>query len=380
MRKQAKIVIAPDSFKGSLSAFEVCQAVARGIHITYPSAELITIPLADGGEGTVDTMVRATGGAYRTCIVMDPLSRPIEARYGILGTKDTAVIEMAAASGLPLVPVELRNPLHTTTFGTGQLIRDALEAGHARIILGIGGSATVDGGAGMAQALGVCFFDEAGEEITASMTGMSIGHCCSIRTDRLHPGISQCRIVAACDVTNPLLGPTGAARIYGPQKGANPEEVLILEKNLHHFFDLVESGQKLSVRNLPGAGAAGGLGASLYAFLHADLQSGIALLLEAVDFETKVKDADLLITGEGQIDAQTLQGKAISGLLTITRKYQVPAIAIAGRIQGDISPLIHQGLRAAYAICQDRDDPEYSRKNAAKLIEQLIAEVITRHI
>lgn len=307
-----KIVIAPDSFKESLTALEVANAIEKGFQEIYPDATYIKIPMADGGEGTVQSLVDATDGQIIKKQVIGPLGHPVEAFFGVLGNGKTAVIEMAAASGLHLVPQADRNPLITTTWGTGELILAALDYKVEHIIIGIGGSATNDGGAGMAQALGAKLLDDKGEQI--GYGGGSLNQLVSIDLSALDPRLQQVKIEVACDVNNPLVGPTGAAAIYGPQKGATPEMVNLLDRNLTHYAEIIKKDLSKDVIDIPGAGAAGGLGAGLLAFLSAELKRGVDIVIAATQLEKHMNKADLVITGEGKIDNQTIHGKTPIGV------------------------------------------------------------------
>jgi glycerate kinase len=328
-----KIVVAPDSFKGSLTAIEVSVAIEQGIREVFPEAEVIKIPMADGGEGTVQCLINATGGKILEEKVIGPLGDKVLAHYGFLGDKKTAVIEMAAASGLTLVPENKRNPLITTTYGTGQLIKAALDQGYRKMIIGIGGSATNDGGAGMAQALGVKLLDQEGKEV--GFGGGELKKIVKIDISCMDNHLSGTKVLVASDVNNPLCGPQGASKIYGPQKGATPEVIEELDKSLAFFAELIKRDLNKEVKDIPGAGAAGGLGAGLMAFLNAELRPGIEIIIEAVKLEQAIKDADLVITGEGKIDSQTIYGKAPIGVAKIAKKYNVPVVAVAAIIEED---------------------------------------------
>lgn len=334
-----KIVVAPDSFKGSLTAIEVSDAIEKGIKEVFPEAEIVKIPMADGGDGTVQCLVNATGGEILKEKVVGPLGDEVLASYGILGDKKTAVVEMAEASGLNLVPENKRNPLITTTYGTGQLIKAALDHGCRKMIIGIGGSATNDGGAGMVQALGAKLIDKDGEEI--GFGGGELKKVFRIDTKYLDNRLSETKVLIASDVSNPLCGPKGASRIYGPQKGATPEIIEELDESLAYFAKIIKRDLNKDVRDIPGAGAAGGLGASLMAFLDAELRPGIEIIIEIVKLEQAIKDADLVITGEGKIDSQTIYGKAPIGVAKIAKKYSIPVIAVAAII-GDDADIVHQ--------------------------------------
>jgi glycerate kinase len=367
-----RIVLAPDSFKESLSARQACEAIARGIRSVHADAEIDAIPMADGGEGTVDALVSATGGTLRRTTVTGPLGEPVEATWGLLGGSGplAAVIEMAAASGLALVPPDRRNPLLTTTYGTGELIRAALAHGVKRVIIGIGGSATTDGGTGAAQALGVEFLDSAGRLIPPPMTGAKLAAIAHIKCGtgvspvecgtgvspvNSAPGSHQptqesgISILVACDVDNPLCGPRGAAAIYGPQKGATPEMVEQLDQDLAHLAEIIERDLGKNVRDFPGAGAAGGLGAGLVAFLDARLDRGIRLVMEAVRFNERITGADLIITGEGKLDRQSMMGKVIEGVGRAGQAAGVPVVALVGTI-GEGAETTLQVLHSYHAI------------------------------
>ncbi|NLX20518.1 MAG: glycerate kinase [Phycisphaerae bacterium] len=328
-----RIVIAPDSFKEALSAAEVCRAIARGVRRVCPDAVLDLVPMADGGEGTVDALIAATQGRRCSTTVCGPLAEPVVASWGMLGSPGrAAVLEMAAASGLGLVPPDRRNPLHTSTYGTGELIRAALEQGAERLLIGIGGSATTDGGAGAAQAVGVRFLDASGKALPEGLAGGRLADISRVDLASRDPRIAHVTIEAACDVDNPLCGPRGAAAVFGPQKGATPEQVARLDENLAHLARLVERDLGMSVADLPGAGAAGGLGAGLMAFFGAMLRPGIELVMQALKLADRLAGADLVITGEGRIDAQSMMGKVISGVGREARRCGVPAIALVGSV------------------------------------------------
>jgi len=328
-----KIVVAPDSFKGSLTAIEVSDAIEKGIREVFPEAEIIKIPMADGGDGTVQCLVNATGGKILEEKVIGPLGNEVWAFYGILGDRKTAIVEMAAASGLTLVPENKRDPLITTTYGTGQLIKAALNQGCRKIIIGIGGSATNDGGAGMVQALGVKLLDQEGKEV--GFGGGELKKIVKIDISCIDKRLSDIKVLVASDVNNPLCGPQGASRIYGPQKGATPEIIEELDESLAYFAELIKRDLHKDIKDIPGAGAAGGLGASLIAFLNAEFRPGIEIMIEAVKLEQAIKDADLVITGEGKIDSQTIYGKAPIGVAKIAKKHNIPVVAVAAIIEED---------------------------------------------
>jgi glycerate 2-kinase len=343
-----KIVIAPDSFKESFSALEAANAIEKGFKGIFPDVEYIKVPMADGGEGTVQSLVDALDGTVKTVIVIGPLGEPVSASYGLSGDRKIAVIEMAEASGLSLVPTEQRNPLITTTYGTGQLIADALNEGVEHIIVGIGGSATNDGGAGMAQALGVKLLDSNGEEIPYG--GAALTNLESINVDDLHPKLAEVTIEVACDVDNPLLGEQGASAIYGPQKGATKEMVQQLDKALAHYAIVISKQLNKEVKDIAGAGAAGGLGAGLLAFLDVRLDSGVTLVLEATHFTQKIVGADLVITGEGRLDHQTIYGKTPIGVARAAKMEGISVIAIAGGLAPGHETIYDQGIDAAFSL------------------------------
>lgn len=343
-----KIVIAPDSYKESLSASEVAQAIEKGFREIFPDAQYVSVPVADGGEGTVEAMIAATKGTQLTAQVTGPLGEPVDANWGISGDGKTAFIEMAAASGLALVPPALRNPLVTTSRGTGELILHALEQGARNIIIGIGGSATNDGGAGMVQALGAKLCDANGIEIgNGGGTLMSLN---SIDTSALDPRLKACTIRVACDVTNPLTGNTGASRIFGPQKGATEAMILELDRNLDHFADVIKQSLRIDVKQVPGSGAAGGMGAALMAFLGAELRSGIEIVTQALNLEEHIHDCTLVVTGEGRIDSQSIHGKVPVGVAQVAKKYHKPVIGIAGSLTRDVGVVHQHGIDAVFSV------------------------------
>ncbi|EHB3460563.1 glycerate kinase [Salmonella enterica] len=343
-----KIVIAPDSFKESLSAMAVAEAIEKGFREIYPDADYVKVPMADGGEGTVQSMVEASGGRYVDQWVQGPLGQPVTARWGMLGDSDTAVIEMAAASGLHHVSPELRNPLNTTSYGTGELIVAALERGVKRIILGIGGSATNDGGAGMMQALGVILRDKQGRSLSPG--GEALAALASIDLSGCHPLLRKVSITVACDVNNPLCGPQGASAIFGPQKGATAEMVNTLDAALENWGRHIYQATGREVINAPGAGAAGGMGAALLGLLNAELRAGVEIVVETLQLEQAVKDADLVITGEGRLDSQSICGKTPIGVARVAKRYHKPVIALAGGLQHDHHVVYQQGIDAALSI------------------------------
>ena len=337
-----RVVIAPQALKGSLTAEEVGQAIALGVQAVYPDAHIDVIPVADGGEGTVQALVDATGGQLAWQTVTGPLGMPVSAFFGLLGDGRTAAIEMAASSGLPLVPHAQRNPRITTTYGVGELLLAAVERGCRHFIIGIGGSATNDGGAGMAQALGASLLTEQGTKIERG--GSALATLSHISMKELDPRLQACTIEVACDVTNPLCGPTGASAVYGPQKGATPAMVQELDAALDHYAHILEQDLGQSVRDIPGAGAAGGLGAGLIAFLRATLRPGAQLVLEAVNLEHYVQSADLVITAEGQIDEQTAYGKSVGAVAILAKRYGLPVLALAGGLGNGYQKVYELGV------------------------------------
>ncbi|KIO55178.1 Glycerate kinase [Caldibacillus thermoamylovorans] len=343
-------VLAPDSFKESMTAKEVCEAMEIGIKRAIPDVECIHVPMADGGEGTVQSLIDATGGTLEKKEVTGPLGTKVVAGYGILGDGKTAVIEMAAASGIHFVTKETKNPLITTTYGTGELIKDCIEQGITDIILGIGGSATNDGGTGMAAALGYKFLDEDGKEL--KLGGGFLDRLATIDTSNVIPGLRDVHILVASDVTNPLCGEHGASRVFGPQKGATPEMVEILDNNLRHYAQVVKDQLGIDVLNVPGAGAAGGLGAGLLAFTNATMKKGIEIVIEYTNLKEKLRHADYCFTGEGGIDFQTKFGKTPYGVAKVAKSVNpnMKVIALAGYIGKDVEVLYEEGFDAIFGI------------------------------
>ncbi|SFA87960.1 MULTISPECIES: glycerate kinase [unclassified Bacillus (in: firmicutes)] len=364
-----KIVIAPDSFKESIASSDVSSAIEKGFLKVFPEAEIVKVPVADGGEGTVKALVDSTGGKIIFRKVTGPLGKPVNAFFGLLGDGNTAIIEMAAASGLQLVPADKRNPLLTTTYGTGELILAALEFGVKKIIVGIGGSATNDGGAGMAQALGARLVNKQGEEI--GWGGRALGELAAIDVSGIDSRLSEVKIEVACDVNYPLIGEKGASAIFGPQKGATPEMVKQLDSNLCQFARIVEKDLGKQISYLPGSGAAGGLGGGLLAFLNVELKPGIEIVIQATQLNEIVKDADLVITGEGKMDAQSLHGKTPVGVANIAKQYDIPVLAIVGSIGNDYEKLNEYGIDAVFSIVPGIIPMEESILHAGKYIEQL---------
>ena len=330
-----KTVVASDSFKGCLSSAQVADAVEKGIHEIYHDCEVVKLAVADGGEGTIEALLTTMGGRNVKVKVQDPLGRPIEAEYAIL--KDgTAVVEMSKASGLTLLHLSERNPLHTSTYGTGQLIADALHKGCRKFLIGIGGSATNDAGTGMLEALGYRFLDAEGNVLKG--VGLSLEAIMAIDTSAAIPELKSAEFIVACDVDSPFHGPKGAAHVYAPQKGASPEMVDFLDNGLKHFADIIKGTTGKDISDMPGAGAAGGLGGAFKAFLNAELRKGADMVLDAIGFDQMVEDADLVITGEGKIDSQTLNGKLPSAVAQRASARNIPVMAICGRTEVESLP------------------------------------------
>ncbi|EOY5382508.1 glycerate kinase [Cronobacter dublinensis] len=343
-----KIVIAPDSFKESLSAMDVATAIEAGFREIYPQATYVRLPMADGGEGTVEAMVAATGGHIVQVPVTGPLGNRVEGFYGVLGDGETAVIEMAAASGLHLVPPAQRDPRITTSFGTGELILAALDSGVKAIIIGIGGSATNDGGAGMMQALGARFLDSQQRGLLPG--GASLAALEHIEMSGLDPRLAHTTFTVACDVDNPLCGAKGASAIFGPQKGATPEMVAQLDAALRRFGTTLEAVTGKRIISAPGAGAAGGMGAALLGMLNAQLRPGIDIVTQTLGLAQAVRDADLVITGEGRLDSQSIHGKTPVGVARVAKQFQRPVVAIAGSLTPDYQVVHEHGIDAAFSV------------------------------
>ncbi|MBS4208522.1 glycerate kinase [Bacillus sp. FJAT-50079] len=346
-----KVLIAMDSFKESLSSLECGKAICEGIREVYKEAEIVAVPIADGGEGTIEALVHAAEGEWVEKEVIGPLGTPIQAQYGILGQNHAAVIEVSAACGLPLVPKNNRNPYVTTTYGVGQLICDAIDKGCREFVIGLGGSATNDAGIGMLQALGYSFKDGNNKEV--GFGGHVLQQIQTIDTSNAHPLLKTCTFKIACDVNNPLYGENGAAYVYGPQKGATPEMVEVLDSGLKQFATILHRECKIHIHDVPGAGAAGGLGAAFIGFLHAQLYSGVDIIMDMIGIEQKMQDADLVITGEGRLDGQTSRGKAPLGVAKIAEKHGVPVIALAGAATQQASILNEMGVTSYFSILNE---------------------------
>lgn len=378
MKKDMVIVLAPDSFKESMTAKEVCEAMERGIKKVNGKTACIHVPMADGGEGTMQSLVDATGGKIYTIKVVGPLKNEIEAQYGILGDGQTGILEIASASGIQLVPKENRNPLITTTYGTGQLIKACLDRGVKKLLIGIGGSATNDGGAGVVQALGGKLLDENGNNL--DFGGGELGKLAKIDLTDFDCRLKDITVEVACDVTNPLCGDRGASNVFGPQKGATPEMVKILDRNLAHYASMINEQLHKDVLKVPGSGAAGGLGAGLMAFLNGTLKKGIEMVIEYAGLEEKVKSADMVWTGEGSIDFQTQYGKTPLGVATVAKKHNKPVVALAGKVGEDIEILYEKGIDAIFgimkgvtsieeALAKGQENVEKTSENIMRLLE-----------
>ncbi len=370
-----KFVLAPDSFKESMTAKEVCQAMENGIRKVLPDAKIISVPMSDGGEGTMDSLIDATNGQKYAVKVTEPLGTPVTAHYGILGDQKTAIIEMAEASGLSYVPQDKRTPAtikKTTTFGTGELINAALKHDVTRVIIGLGGSSTNDGGSGMAQAIGVKFFDHNDHEITQKLGGGDLKQITRIDTIDINPKIKKTKFLLASDVTNPLTGTNGASYVFSPQKGADQATAKELDENLSHYAKII--GQNIA--QTPGSGAAGGLGAGLLAFTHAKIYPGVKLVANEVHLAEKIKEADYVLTGEGGTDFQTQFGKTPYGVAQIAKKYDVPVISLAGYIGKGIDHLYDKGFTAIFGILAKAENIDQALKDGPQNVERTTENVV----
>jgi glycerate kinase len=366
------VVVAPDSFKGSLSAVQAAEAMERGVLEAWPDSRVVKIPIADGGEGTVEALVTSTSGRYVTSTVRGPLGQPVEARWGVLGDGRTAVIEMAAASGLTLVPAGRRDPRIASTFGTGQLVRAALDAGFRRVVIGIGGSATNDGGSGMAKALGVRFLDGRGDTLPEG--GAALSRVFSVDLSRVDPRLAETEILVACDVDNPLTGPRGASAVYGPQKGATPAVVVELDEALERYAQVSSQATGRDVARLPGAGAAGGLGAGLLFFTPARLVPGIDLVLDSTRFDDQVRGASLVIVGEGRTDHQTAMGKAPVGVARVASRHGVQVLLVSGSLGPGAEEVLAHGIGRIVQASPPELPLEEAMARAAELLQSAVAE------
>lgn len=368
-------VLAPDSFKESMSAEQACQAMQRGVLQVFPDACCIAVPMADGGEGTVEALLRSLDGQGITCMVTGPLvTQQVSTYFAIVDYGRTAVLEMAKANGIHLLAAEQRNPMLTSTYGTGEMIKQALDRGIEKIIVGLGGSVTNDGGAGMAQALGVQFFNSTGEAI--QVCGGNLDQINQIDISQLDARLKNTEILIASDVNNPLCGPNGASAIFGPQKGATPEMVQQLDRNLNHYANLVEASLGISIKNVAGSGAAGGLGFGLMAFADAKLQSGVELIIEQSRLAEKISQADYVLTGEGKIDSQTALGKTPFGVAQVAQQFNKPVLAFAGLVGEGIESLFDAGFSQIVGINPPDCSLEEALKNGEVNLEKAVSKTI----
>lgn len=378
-----KAVVAIDSLKGSLSSMEAGNAIAEGIYRADAEAKVEVRPLADGGEGTVDALVQGMNGSSRKVRVTGPLGDKVDAAYGIIEEAKMAVIEMSAAAGITLVPDEKKNPLFTTTYGVGEMIWDAIEKGCRKFVVGIGGSATNDGGIGMLQALGYDFLNSKGNAVPYGAKGLE--DLAEIRKEHVLPELAQCEFKVACDVTNPLCGPLGASAVYGPQKGATPEMVREMDQWLADYAKLAANCSERADAEHPGTGAAGGLGFAFLTFTNAVLESGIKIVLEETKLEQYIQDADIVITGEGRLDGQTAMGKAPVGVAKLAGKYKIPVLAFAGSVTKDARKCNEEGIHAFFPILrgittlEDAMDAENARRNLMETVEQVFRLIVAIH-
>lgn len=370
-----KAVIAIDSLKGSLTSVEAGNSAAEGLKRVYSDAEILVKPLADGGEGTVEALTAGMGGKRQTVCVTGPLGTPVQCEYGIIEDTATAVIEMAGAAGLPLVPEEKRNPMDTTTYGVGEVILDAIKKGCRRFIIGIGGSATNDGGTGMLQALGYEFLDKAGKPIPQGGKGLEV--LADIECVDVIPELKECKFYIACDVTNPLCGPDGCSAVYGPQKGADPEMVSRMDQWMENYARVAKEMFDKATPEYPGAGAAGGMGFAFMTFTDAVLESGIKIVLEEIGLDKDIRNADVVITGEGRLDGQTAMGKAPVGVAELAKQYDIPVIAFSGCVTEEAVKCNEKGIDAFFPILRsvvpldEAMDPENAKNNLADTAEQV---------
>ena len=369
-----KVVIAPQSFKGSISALDAAKAMEEGVRRVVSDIESVLVPVADGGDGTLETLVEATNGEIRSATVTGPIGKPVMAEWGALGDGETAMIEMARTSGLALLSLDERDPLRATTYGLGEVIREALDAGFRSFIVGIGGSATNDAGAGMAQALGVRLLDEAGNDLPPG--GAALADLHRIDTSRLDERAVEAQFSVACDVSNPLTGPEGASAVYGPQKGATPEIVAQLDAALKNFAGVVERDIGTSINDVPGSGAAGGLGGGMMAFLGGSLRAGVDIVLDQVDLDDKLEGADLVITGEGQLDFQTVYNKAPIGVAWRAKERGIPVVAVSGSLGQGFEDVHPEGIDAVSSIVCAPMSLEEASTRAGELIADAVAEAM----
>lgn len=368
-----KIVLIPDSFKGTLSSKQICEIVSAEITQQFPNCEIVSIPVADGGEGSVDCFLSALGGEKITAMVSGPHLEKMESYFGYLPESSTAVIEMASCAGLPLVENQ-KDPLGTTTYGVGELLLEAANHGATKIILGLGGSCTTDGGCGAAAACGIKFYDEAGNSFIP--TGETLSQIEHIDTSSLDPAIKTVDIVAMCDIENPMYGPEGAAYIFAPQKGATENEVKLLDEGLIHLANVIKQDLRADVATIPGTGAAGAMGAGMVAFFGAQLQMGIETVLDTVHFSEIIKDADLVITGEGKLDSQSLRGKVVIGVAKRAQDAGIPVISLVGGVESDISDAYKKGVTAIFPINRLPEDFSISKENSAENLAATAQDVL----
>ena len=369
-----KVVIAPQSFKGSISALDAAKAMEEGVRRVVSDIESVLVPVADGGDGTLETLVEATNGEIRSATVTGPIGKPVMAEWGALGDGETAMIEMARTSGLALLSLDERDPLRATTFGLGEVIRQALDAGFRSFIVGIGGSATNDAGAGMAQALGVRLLNEEGTDLP--LGGAALADLRKIDTSGLDNRATEAQFSVACDVSNPLTGPEGASAVYGPQKGATPELVEQLDAALKNFAGVVERDIGTSINDVPGSGAAGGLGGGMMAFLDGSLRAGVDIVLDQVNLDDKLEGADLVITGEGQLDFQTVYSKAPIGVAWRARERGIPVVAVSGSLGQGFEDVHAEGIAAVTSIVCAPMSLEEASTRGGELIADAVAEAI----
>ena len=374
MVKKLKVVAAPQTFKGSISALNAAEAISIGVKNIYPSAEVLLCPVADGGDGTLETLVEVSNGNIVECVVEGPTGTPVEAQWGAMGDEQTAVIEMARTSGLALLDLNERDPLNASTYGLGEAILSALDQNYRKFIIGIGGSATNDGGAGMAQAVGISLKDEFGKEIPRGGAALSKLH--SIDTVGIDPRIKQSEFMVACDVNNPLTGPEGASAVYGPQKGATPEMITQLDEALKNFAETILRDLGEEVEHISGAGAAGGLGAGMMAFMGGTLKPGVDIVLDTVGLADKLKGTDIVITGEGGIDFQTVYDKAPIGVAKLAKNLGIPTIALAGLVGKDFQVVHKDGIESVFSIVNGPMTLENASSNAHRLIVESTEQVM----
>ena len=369
-----KIIIAPQAFKGSISGMNAAKAIEAGVKIVLPDSETILLPIADGGDGTLETLIDVMGGDIVSETISGPFGSKIKADWGALSNKKTAILEMARTSGLALINPKDLDPYKATTFGLGELISKAMDKGYREFIVGIGGSATNDAGAGLAQALGVRLLNASGKEI--DLGGFNLKHLDSIDMSRIDPRVKESIFKVACDVDNPMCGPEGASTVYGPQKGASKEMITVLDNALQHFSHVVNRDMNKQIKHMPGAGAAGGLGGGMFAFLNASLKKGVDIVLDTVDFDQKLENADLVITGEGQIDFQTVFSKAPIGVAKASKAKNIPVVGLSGSL-GTNYELVHKhGIDAVFSITNSPMTLQESSDNAYELISKASEEIM----